>query len=256
MRPLPPPTLIPIMSNDMNPSPTRPRDGWVTLGMVVSATSAALTSFDGLRQLALAAGWTSLMAPLLPLTIDAFAATATRVWLLRSTGSKRSRRFARACAVGAILFSLAGNAVYHLIAANLLVATWFIVLGVGAIPPVILGLVSHLAVLRSQQDQEVVPTVPTAVPKTTAVRATPASGTTSREKSVALTRPEYGDQASLLEAARSVDAQHRERFGRPISRDELRRQLKIGSHKASEALRLLRVQPENETGPIPQQPQA
>jgi len=42
------------------------------------------------------AGWPGALAMLLPLTIDAYAATATRVWLAASTRSARARRFARA----------------------------------------------------------------------------------------------------------------------------------------------------------------
>src|SRR5262245_39748942 len=93
----------------------RVRDWWVSLGMAVSGTSAAVSSFAGLRALAAVAGWPAVLAPLLPLTIDAYAMTATRVWLAESTRSQRARRFARTNAVGAILLSLSGNAVYHLI---------------------------------------------------------------------------------------------------------------------------------------------
>jgi hypothetical protein len=133
-------------------TPRRQRDGWVALGMTVSATSAAVSSFSGLRLLAEVAGWAPIMAWLFPLTVDAYAMTATRVWLAASTRSERARRFARTNAVGAILLSLCGNATYHLIAAGLVAVTWPIVLGVGAVPPLVLGLVSHLAVLRTQAD--------------------------------------------------------------------------------------------------------
>src|SRR5262245_61162177 len=120
------------------------RDGWVVLGLVVSATAAAVSSFAGLRGVAIVAGWPTGLAPLLPATIDAYAATATRVWLARSTDSQRARSFARANAIGAIALSLAGNATYHLIAVHLVTASWVVVVAVGAVPALVLGLVSHL----------------------------------------------------------------------------------------------------------------
>src|SRR5438067_844006 len=132
--------------------PAPRRDLWVSLGLSVSALSALVSSFSGLRSLALLAGWVPLMAPLLPLTIDAYAMTATRVWLADTTTAERARRFARSNAIGAILLSLVGNATAHLITAGLLGVTWVVVLCVGAVPPVVLGLVSHLAVLRRQVD--------------------------------------------------------------------------------------------------------
>src|SRR2546430_14035529 len=130
-------------------SPTK-RDLYVAAGMFVSAASAAVSSFAGLRALALVAGWSDLMASLLPLTIDAYAMSATRVWLADSTASAKARKFARSNAVGAILASLVGNATYHAIAARLISASWIVVVVVGAVPPVVLGLVSHLAGLRRQ----------------------------------------------------------------------------------------------------------
>lgn len=47
--------------------------------MAVTAGAAAVSSFTGLRSLAEATGWPAVLAPLLPLSVDVFAATATRV---------------------------------------------------------------------------------------------------------------------------------------------------------------------------------
>jgi uncharacterized protein DUF2637 len=137
---------------DASASARSSRDWYVTVGLAVSALSAAASSFASLRSLALAAGWPVWLAPLLPLTIDAYGMTATRVWLAGSTGSTRARRFARANAVGAIGMSLAGNASYHLIAVQLVAVSWMVVVAVGAVPALVLGLVAHLAVLRNQID--------------------------------------------------------------------------------------------------------
>src|SRR5689334_5347538 len=137
------------------PQPAAGRDGWVSLGIAVSAISAATSSFAGLRSLAEVAGWPTLLSFLFPLTVDAYSLTATRVWLVKATSSVRARRFARTNAILAILMSLCGNAIWHLIAAGLLANSWLIVVAVGAVPALVLGLVSHLAVLRTQVDPPV-----------------------------------------------------------------------------------------------------
>lgn len=49
------------------------RDWWVACGMAVTAVSAAVASFSGLRGLAELAGWPQPLAALLPLTVDAHA---------------------------------------------------------------------------------------------------------------------------------------------------------------------------------------
>lgn len=240
------------MNNPTGSEPRRPRDAWVSLGMAVSAISAALTSFDGLHQLALAAGWSTFTAPLLPLTVDAFAATATRVWLAKSTGSERARSFSRACAIGAILLSLAGNAIYHLVAAQLLAVTWVIVFGAGAIPPVVLGLVAHLAVLRAQQDQSsadattaVLRTVPPAAvepPKPKPARALPATSVRPKSGTARNVRAARSSSDDLLTAARAADAAYREAHGRGVTRDQLRRTLRIGGERATALLRQLKAE--------------
>lgn len=192
-------------------------------GMFVSAASAAVSSFDGLRSLALLVGWHAAMAPLLPLTIDALATAATRVWLADSAVSARARRFARRIAVTAILSSLVGNATYHAIAAGLITTSWVVVVTVGAVPPLTLGLVSHLAVLSKQSDPAVLQSVPGTEPE-------PAGGT------------RYGTDDDLLTAARRADTAWRAAHGgRQIPRDALRKELRIGAARATDALRRLRA---------------
>lgn len=191
--------------------------------MFVSAASAAVSSFDGLRSLALLVGWHAAMAPLLPLTIDALAMAATRVWLADVAVSARARRFARRIAVTAILSSLVGNATYHAIAAGLITTSWVVVVTVGAVPPLTLGLVSHLAVLRKQSDPPVLQSVPsTAAPVENGTR--------------------YGTEDELLVAARAADTAWRaDHGGRPIPRDALRKELHVGASRATDVLRRLRV---------------
>ena len=167
------------------------------------------------------AGWPVWLAWLLPLTVDAYGMTATRVWLAESTRSARARRFARTNAVGAIGLSLVGNAVYHLIAARLVAANWVVIVAVGAIPALVLGLVSHLAVLRTRVD---------------VVRPV--------ERSTGLVRagdgPRYRRDDQLLAAAREADAVYRASRGRPLSRDALRRELRISGARGTTLVRLLK----------------
>ncbi|MEV6831175.1 DUF2637 domain-containing protein [Amycolatopsis sp. NPDC051102] len=194
--------------------------------MTITACAAAVSSFSGLRSLATATGWPDALAPLMPFTVDAYAMTATRVWLSKATGSTAARRFARWNAIGAIGLSLIGNAAWHLIAAKVLAVTWPIVVLVGAVPPAVLGLLSHLAVLRVQDDED---------------EAAPL-GTELYEH-------QDGTDASgddLLEAARAADDAHRAEHGKPITRDELRKALHVGTGRASELLRKIRELPETE----------
>jgi Protein of unknown function (DUF2637) len=196
------------------------RDWWVISGMTVTACAAAVSSFSGLRSLAAATGWPAALSPLLPLTIDAYAMTATRVWLSGATRSARARRFARWNALGAITLSLLGNAAWHLIAARVLTVSWPIVVTVGAVPPAVLGMLSHLAVLRGQDDED-------------------------EAALSSLELPEPQDETDtggdgLLEAARTADEAHRSEHSKPITRDQLRKQLHVSSDRASQILRTLR----------------
>jgi uncharacterized protein DUF2637 len=203
--------------------PRGQRDPWVSLGIAVSATSAAVSSFSGLYSLSLATGWHPWIAPLYPLTIDAWALTATRVWLAVSITSPQARRFARRCAVTAILFSVGGNAVWHLLAAHGIAMSWVIVLAVGAMPPAVLGLIAHLAALRKQDV--------TRVPQS--VLDTPAD---------VVPRTQYRTDDELLEAARTADAAWRAAHHKPISRDALRRELKVSAARATELLRRIKAE--------------
>ena len=212
------------MSADAIATPKLPRDVWVTAGMAVAALAAAASSFTGLRGLAVLTGWPSALAPLLPIAIDSYAMTSMRVWLTGGVSSMQASRFAQANAFGAILLSLAGNAAYHLVEAHLLRVSALIVLGVGAVPPVILGAVSHMAALRTRSG-----------PKA------PEAGPSSATKSGA--GPQYGTEDELLAAARLADTQYRaEHDGKPITRDELRRVLRVGGARATTALRVLRAE--------------
>lgn len=209
------------------------RDWWVTLGLGVTAIAAATSSFDALRELAVAAGWPGPLSIMLPLTVDSYACVATRVWLAASTGSARARQFARWNGAVAILLSVAGNAAYHLTAAHLLAISWPLVLGVGSVPALVLGLVVHLAVLRGQVDPmrpEAIPEPPLPGPQEA---PSPIPLPPSRPAVRTKAGPRYPSEDDLMEAARAADAAHWAAHGRAMSRDALRQELHIGGARAS-----------------------
>ncbi len=205
-----------------------PRDVWVDLGLGIAAASAAFSSFDGLRNLAEAAHWSPYMSPLFALGIDAYALAAIRVWTSRST-SPSAVTFARKNAVGAVVLSLSGNAVYHLIAAGLLEVGWPVVLGVGSVPPVILGLVTHLSILRKQDDRPA------------REDEAPVLETAPEQEAPVPVRPVQMDEDELLDAALRADNEFRQRYGQGITRDLLRTTLGVGGQKATELLRAIRA---------------
>ena len=60
------------------------------LGLAVVLGAAAVLSFAGLRDLAVMVGIAPMLAPLLPVCVDAGAAVATGVWLSRRQHPERS----------------------------------------------------------------------------------------------------------------------------------------------------------------------
>ncbi|CAM5334696.1 DUF2637 domain-containing protein [Streptomyces abikoensis] len=139
-------------------APTDPRDNatavrhdWpLAVGMGAVGLAAAASSYAALQDLALRTSWWPWLSWLLPVTVDAYALTAVRVWLGRSTRSRTARAWAKANAIGGIALSVAGNAVDHAAAAGVIPVSWPLIVAVSAIPPVVLGLLVHMAHLRHQ----------------------------------------------------------------------------------------------------------
>jgi hypothetical protein len=125
------------------------RDPLVILGLTVVALSAAISSFAALLGTATLAGWSSHTAWLLPTTVDVTAMTSTRVWLAASTPTAAARRFARSTAFFSIAVSVGGNLTYHLTEAHVIRPGVALVIAAGAVPPLALAVVVHLAALRS-----------------------------------------------------------------------------------------------------------
>jgi hypothetical protein len=218
--------------------------------MTIAATSAAVASFSGLRGLASAAGWPEHLAWLLPVTVDAYAMTSTRLWLAGRSQRRRARRFAAANALGAIASSVAGNAAYHAVSTGLLAVSWPIVVSVGAVPAAVLGLIAHLHALHTgtgledfsevevelglEDDEETDSGANGDVPEPESSPApTPSIHRPARK------RRRYRTESDLRVAAQVAEARYREKHGRPITRDALRAALKISGPRATELRRHL-----------------
>lgn len=222
------------MSDAKNAS-SPPRDVWVMAGMLIAAASAAVASFTGLRGLALITGWPPRLAWLLPITLDAYAMTAARVWLAPTTRASRARRFARANAIGAISASIAGNATYHSVTVGLMHISPPIIVLVGAVPAAVLGFTAHLHALRTLVDDEDV-----REDKSEDEAAATEDRPRPRTRSKARRTPRPRTEDELRTAAREADTAYRSSHGgRAITRDELRAVLKISGSKATELRRVL-----------------
>jgi hypothetical protein len=76
---------------EQTPKKPRRRDPLSIIGMVAVAGAAAFTSYSGLYGLAHLAGWPGKLAMMLPVTVDAYAMTATRVWLSPARLTRKAR---------------------------------------------------------------------------------------------------------------------------------------------------------------------
>lgn len=115
---------------------------WLLLAVV--ACAAAVLSFSALRDLATLCGFSTRLAWLLPVVIDAGAAAGCLIWLSEHDGG---RQFARCLTWLLLASSVAGNAVEHGLTAYGLRPAWWLVVLVSAVAPAVLGAVVHLAVL-------------------------------------------------------------------------------------------------------------
>jgi hypothetical protein len=132
---------------------------WILLTIVASAAS--VLSFSALRELAELCGFSTSLAWLLPVVVDAGAAAGCLVWLTSSSSrgeeelacrSSRGedlhgQRFARSLTFVLLASSVAGNALVHGLTAYHLQPAWWVVVTVSAVAPAVLGAVVHLAVL-------------------------------------------------------------------------------------------------------------
>ena len=119
--------------------------GWVGLG--------ELCGFGPVRLLPGISGLTVNTAITLPVGVEAYAAYALGAWM--SPGSPPgARRFARWSALGALAYGMAGQVIYHLLAAaHAVAAPWPVVVVVSCMPVVVLGFAAALThLLRVPED--------------------------------------------------------------------------------------------------------
>ena len=126
-----------------------------TVPVVGVGAAAAVASFDSLRKFAVAVGWPTATAWLLPFCLDLYAVMALRLWL-RTDVDERTRNWAARSGWLAVALSVAGNAVQHAVSLGYWTAYHegvrtphlTIVVIVAAVPPVMLALLIHLESMR------------------------------------------------------------------------------------------------------------
>jgi hypothetical protein len=130
--------LIPIAA----PAAVAIWSGWVGLG--------ELCGFGPVRVLPGISDLTINTAITLPIGVEAYAAYALGAWM--SPGSPpEARRFARWSALGALAYGMAGQIIYHLLAAaHATAAPWPVVVVVSCMPVAVLGLAAALTHLLRQ----------------------------------------------------------------------------------------------------------
>jgi hypothetical protein len=110
--------------------------GWVGLG--------GLCGFGPVHLLPGITDWTLNTAITLPVGVEAYAAYALGAWMAPGTPA-RARRFARWSALGALAYGMAGQVIYHLLAAaHATAAPWPVVVVVSCMPVAVLGLAAAL----------------------------------------------------------------------------------------------------------------
>jgi cytochrome bd-type quinol oxidase subunit 2 len=145
--------------------PRKPHKPWPLLIIGLAAAVAVWSGWVGLGQLAgfgvihpLPGIWDDLRvntAVVLPLSVEAYAAYALRVWLATESSNQRTVRFAKWSAIASMIIGAIAQVAYHLMsAAGYHHAPWPVVTLVATVPVVVLGLASALAKLvTTDQDK-------------------------------------------------------------------------------------------------------
>jgi hypothetical protein len=131
--------------------------GWVGLG--------ELCGFGPVRLLPGISDLTLNTAITLPIGVEAYAAYALGAWMSPAS-PERARKFARRSAIGALIYGMFGQIVYHLLAAHGAThAPNAIVVVVSCMPVAVLGLAAGLThLLRLPDEPEPVPAAVSARP--------------------------------------------------------------------------------------------
>ncbi|WP_433382848.1 hypothetical protein [Streptosporangium sp. CA-115845] len=165
----------------MPPIRTTSRLDPLTLGAAgIVGASTVILSFTALAGLGALAGWTKTIglfgaelaqAWLLPVCVDVYGAAATRI-TVDQRYSDETRRHALVHAAAALVVSIAGNATFHLLEAEVLHlggGLWILVVSISVVPPVALGALAHLIAMCARDiavpaEVRAPGTVPGAVP--------------------------------------------------------------------------------------------
>lgn len=174
--------------------------GWVALG--------GLCGFGPVNLLpGIGGGFTINTAITLPVGVEAYAAFALGAWMSPAS-PERARTFARRSALGALAYGMAGQVIYHLLAAaHAAAAPWPVVVVVSCMPVAVLGFAAALAHL---------------------LRAAPEAAKTA--DSVA---PSRSVPAGVFEAAKASMAATAA-AGNPLSKNQLRARWKLTRAEADE----------------------
>jgi Protein of unknown function (DUF2637) len=111
----------------------------VRIALAVVALAAAALSYQSLAHLGVLAGYGGL-SPLYPIVVDAGAAASCSAWL-----HTRARQ-PLAMTWSLLVISVVLNGTVHWLESTGFSPSWLLVVGVAAIPPLVLGLCVHLAV--------------------------------------------------------------------------------------------------------------
>lgn len=121
--------------------------GWVGLGEMAGFGPINLLPGVG-------GGFTVNTAVVLPISVEAYAAYALRVWLATSRHSATTTQFAKVSTITSLVVGGAAQVVYHLLAAaGWGQAPWPVTMLVSLVPVLVLGLASALAKLVSNDRQ-------------------------------------------------------------------------------------------------------
>lgn len=111
--------------------------------IVAAALAAMAISYSGLNGLARMVGYSTMVAPLLPIAIDVAIIGATLVWLGQGA-PRQALNFSRLLALVAISTSVLANATFHGLTGG---ENWRLGAVVAAIPPAFLAALVHLGAL-------------------------------------------------------------------------------------------------------------
>ena len=201
--------------------------------LVVVSIAAAVLSFAALRDLALLCGFSTWLAWLLPVVVDAGAAGGSLVWLGRH-GDARAQRFAKWLALVLLASSVAANAVSHGLEAYGMQPAWWVVVVVSGVAPAVLGATVHLAVLVGRSEAS--PPAATAVAGSVAGSAesvfVPLAAVTAATRSAQVTTIATMPTADGGEGGETWEAKRARLLAEGAGRKRLAKELGVSEYEA------------------------